>query len=397
MPGDGVLAQNPAIDPLVTIRRPAPAPDGDPPGGIPWLPETLDWRQEKVWRWGLAPAERVAAWALLFLRDVLSGREASMPERRRGGAASGERPRLGRSEAEDRAAAAVRAAARRSRRARACSTRLRRSGHGSGRAEGELRGARRAPPRGRGRSRAERRRPALPRSRPARLGRRRPAGAVPVRVRVHERRNRQRARAQRTFARDQARRDAGRPLRRLPETVLAGERLAVGTARRGAARDPRHDRPRVARSARRTVGSRSRRSPFRTTRTSATCSRSSGGSGSSAGRRRRRSASRRPSRTIRAPRSSTSSGRQWRSIERTHEDDTGRLELRKLALLRCLPGGACGADPAADPRGGARAGRRDRGRGCRSRLEPGSPTESAGPARFYDRATLICAAASLGS
>ena len=31
----------------------------------------VDWKKDDVWRWGLSPAERVAAWALLFLRDAL--------------------------------------------------------------------------------------------------------------------------------------------------------------------------------------------------------------------------------------------------------------------------------------------------------------------------------------
>lgn len=75
MPGDGVAAQNPSVDALATPRFRIAAPLEDPPSDTPWLPETLDWREDEGWRWGLSPAERVAAWALLFLRDALNAAE----------------------------------------------------------------------------------------------------------------------------------------------------------------------------------------------------------------------------------------------------------------------------------------------------------------------------------
>ena len=75
MPGDGVLAQNPVVEPVATPRFRTEAPLDEPPSDTPWLPETLDWGGDEVWRWGLSPAERVAAWALLFLRDALKDRE----------------------------------------------------------------------------------------------------------------------------------------------------------------------------------------------------------------------------------------------------------------------------------------------------------------------------------
>lgn len=75
MPGDGVLAQNPVVEPTATPRFRTEAPLEEPPSDTPWLPEALEWGEDEVWRWGLSPAERVAAWALLFLRDALKNRE----------------------------------------------------------------------------------------------------------------------------------------------------------------------------------------------------------------------------------------------------------------------------------------------------------------------------------
>jgi hypothetical protein len=45
----------------------------------PWLSGSFDWERQKTWRWGLSPAERVASWALLFLRDA--SREATEEQR----------------------------------------------------------------------------------------------------------------------------------------------------------------------------------------------------------------------------------------------------------------------------------------------------------------------------
>ena len=78
MPGDGVSGQNPAVEPLATPRIRTAAVIEDPPSDTPWLSETLEWTQDVGWRWGLSPAERVAAWALLFLRDALRGSDPAM-------------------------------------------------------------------------------------------------------------------------------------------------------------------------------------------------------------------------------------------------------------------------------------------------------------------------------
>jgi len=77
MPGDGVLAQNPAVEPVATPHIGAPPPLLRPPVNTPWLPDSLDWDADMAWRWGLSPAERVAAWALLFLRDALRNTKGS--------------------------------------------------------------------------------------------------------------------------------------------------------------------------------------------------------------------------------------------------------------------------------------------------------------------------------
>jgi predicted acylesterase/phospholipase RssA len=72
-PGDGVLAEDPTSAPR-SLKPPPPA-SVDPHDGIealpnePWLPSAPDWEvTEKQWSWGLAPAERAAAWALLSSR-----------------------------------------------------------------------------------------------------------------------------------------------------------------------------------------------------------------------------------------------------------------------------------------------------------------------------------------
>jgi predicted acylesterase/phospholipase RssA len=73
IPGDGVLAQHPSIDPAEVPRMGPPAePQVVPVSSLdtPWLSGSFDWDRQKTWRWGLSPAERVASWALLFLRDA---------------------------------------------------------------------------------------------------------------------------------------------------------------------------------------------------------------------------------------------------------------------------------------------------------------------------------------
>ena len=74
VPGDGVLAQSAELDPLelLRVRRPGQAPVEVVPN-VPWIPTTRDWLADSDWRWGLSPGERVAAWAVLFLRDALEG------------------------------------------------------------------------------------------------------------------------------------------------------------------------------------------------------------------------------------------------------------------------------------------------------------------------------------
>jgi hypothetical protein len=68
-PGNGVLAQDPADDPNALLRPPK-TPSTVTAGDQPWVPGALVWDADDTqWRWGLSPAERVAAWSLLFLRD----------------------------------------------------------------------------------------------------------------------------------------------------------------------------------------------------------------------------------------------------------------------------------------------------------------------------------------
>jgi predicted acylesterase/phospholipase RssA len=75
VPGDGVLAQSPELDPLelLRVRRPSQQPVESVPDDMEWVPPKLAWRSDACWRWGFSPAERVAAWAVLFLRDALEG------------------------------------------------------------------------------------------------------------------------------------------------------------------------------------------------------------------------------------------------------------------------------------------------------------------------------------
>ncbi len=70
--GGGVIAQDPAIDPRTLLAQVTPETDRRPPGlGALWLPDAHArvWTPAEIpWQWGLAPAERLAAWALLFLK-----------------------------------------------------------------------------------------------------------------------------------------------------------------------------------------------------------------------------------------------------------------------------------------------------------------------------------------
>lgn len=72
--GEGVLAQDPTIDPrTLTTTAPPPGPDTTQPteNDEPWLPTSPNWNPaEPSWSWGLAPAERTAARALLAARDL---------------------------------------------------------------------------------------------------------------------------------------------------------------------------------------------------------------------------------------------------------------------------------------------------------------------------------------
>jgi predicted acylesterase/phospholipase RssA len=72
--GGGVIAQNPAIDPRTLLAQLTREEDRRPPQvGALWLPDghARIWTPAAIpWQWGLSPAERIAAWALLFLKDV---------------------------------------------------------------------------------------------------------------------------------------------------------------------------------------------------------------------------------------------------------------------------------------------------------------------------------------
>jgi predicted acylesterase/phospholipase RssA len=74
--GEGVLGQDPAIDPRAVPALFGPldvprAPTDEVPETATWVPQSADWYPDEAeWTWGLAPAERVAAWALRFLDDV---------------------------------------------------------------------------------------------------------------------------------------------------------------------------------------------------------------------------------------------------------------------------------------------------------------------------------------
>ena len=109
-------------------------------------------------------------------------------------------------------------------------------------------------------------RPASSRGRPKRTLDRRSTRSLPIRVPVHERRDRKLARPRGQQADRETRRDEARALRRLPETVLARERLVVGATRRRRARPPCLARPRPPRRAPRQEGSRGRACPTRVPR-----------------------------------------------------------------------------------------------------------------------------------
>lgn len=69
--GEGVYAQDPSIVPEQPFRFDAGADSSlANPGGVPWIPAGTSWAGT-TWKWGLAPAERAASWAILFLRDAL--------------------------------------------------------------------------------------------------------------------------------------------------------------------------------------------------------------------------------------------------------------------------------------------------------------------------------------
>jgi patatin-related protein len=88
-PGDGALAQDPSTDARVLAPPPRPrmdvaeeaAEERPPP---PWLPAQRAWSPaEPRWSWGLAPAERAAFWALMFLRDVKNPNDEDALDRAR--------------------------------------------------------------------------------------------------------------------------------------------------------------------------------------------------------------------------------------------------------------------------------------------------------------------------
>jgi predicted acylesterase/phospholipase RssA len=74
-PGSGVLAQDPTIDPRELTTKYGAGLDPEPtPEQLlkaRWVADDADWDpNDRVWDWGLAPAERVPVYALLFLRDA---------------------------------------------------------------------------------------------------------------------------------------------------------------------------------------------------------------------------------------------------------------------------------------------------------------------------------------
>lgn len=76
VPGDGRAGQDPTIA-VAAMAAPVPWQQSAELSGALWLPDSgeCDWaRDDAAWRWGLSPAERVATWALLVVRDALVDR-----------------------------------------------------------------------------------------------------------------------------------------------------------------------------------------------------------------------------------------------------------------------------------------------------------------------------------
>ncbi|MBA3734960.1 MAG: DUF3376 domain-containing protein [Actinobacteria bacterium] len=82
-PGDGALAQDPSIAPDMMAPPPQPrvsiaAKNAEELEHPPWLPENGVWEKDGgAWKWGLAPAERIAISALAVLRDATSPTNAN--------------------------------------------------------------------------------------------------------------------------------------------------------------------------------------------------------------------------------------------------------------------------------------------------------------------------------
>lgn len=72
VPGSGRAGQ----DPTIAVRDIIPADSREPRPQrveVPWIPAADTWSANHlVWDWGLDPAERVATWALLLLREALT-------------------------------------------------------------------------------------------------------------------------------------------------------------------------------------------------------------------------------------------------------------------------------------------------------------------------------------
>jgi predicted acylesterase/phospholipase RssA len=94
-PGDGAYGQEESIDPRqltwATLESELGSEEDDPPD-VPWLPPPIFPLPEDPWRWGLGPSERIAADALVVLKQRITENQPNPPEGLAG--AAGEAGRL---------------------------------------------------------------------------------------------------------------------------------------------------------------------------------------------------------------------------------------------------------------------------------------------------------------